>query len=277
MGRTANECGPSKLSTMKPAPPGGIRQPQHINRGAMPIKRPPQSGPQRLRATASPVNTMMRPEAPLLEPDSAQPTELLQLAYSLRDLFPRLAQLGDSYVQTMADEGEAEALGLRLKTETCELTARIERSDVPPDANRAALELGHGEDLARQEFEQDIYRRYLGENTDYSVDERGNAFDRERGDSDAWLAGAIAEKEQAAPKTAAALLGYRRRWTVTASASSKSRQHLSVSARRKRTSTSPIRTSTAPQSAPSQRVSATSKRSTQTCGTPSRRHASSTF
>ncbi|MEI9901010.1 MAG: hypothetical protein WDN31_13715 [Hyphomicrobium sp.] len=175
----------------------------------MAIKRPGQSDPQRLRAAANPVNTFVRPEAPLLAPDPAPPTALLQIADSLRTMSPKLAQFADAYRTSTDQAGESEALGLRMKTETAELSRRIESGDIPPEVNRAALEMGHGEDIARQDFEQDIYRRYLGESTDSSVNQ-GNAFDRDTGDVDAWFAGVAQEREQRVPKTEAAHLGYRR-------------------------------------------------------------------
>lgn len=175
----------------------------------MAIKRPGQSDPQRLRAFAQAVNTMIRPEDPLLAPDPAQPTALLRLADSLRNISPALARFGDSYMAASEQAGESEALGLRLQTETTELTDRINRGDINPAINRQALELGHGEDLARQDFERDIYRRYLGESTDSSVDQ-SNAYDRDTGDIDAWFAGVAHEEEQRVPKTETALYGYRR-------------------------------------------------------------------
>ncbi len=171
----------------------------------MPIKRPPQSEPQHLRASASPVNTFVRPEDPLLAPDPAQPTALLQLADSLRGLSPRLARLGDEYRQTTDEQGEVEALGLRLKTTADELTQKINRGEIDSSVNRMALDLGHGEDLARQDYEE-LHQNYLGRNT--ATDGSNNAFDRETGNLDAWWAEAVSKREQAVPKTAEARHGY---------------------------------------------------------------------
>ncbi|MTD92880.1 hypothetical protein GIW81_00870 [Hyphomicrobium sp. xq] len=177
----------------------------------MAIKRPAQSEPQRLRASAQAVNTFVRPEAPLLAPDAAQPTALLRLADSLRNVSPAMARLGESYRAANEEAGESEALGLRLKTETAELTARINSGDIPEGVNRMALDMGHGEDIARQDFE-DLRKRYLGESTvtpDSSVS-GSNAFDRDTGDVDAWFAGVAREGERRVPKTEAALYGYRK-------------------------------------------------------------------
>ncbi len=175
----------------------------------MAIKRPPPIEAPLLRPAAEPVNTFVRPEAPLLAPDAPQPTALLRLADSLRSLSPRLAEFSDAYLRANVEQGESEAIGLRLKTQTDELSARIAKGDIPPEVNRAALDLGHGEDVARRDFE-DIRQRYLGQSTTGNPLDN-NAFDRDSGDLDAWFKSVVLEKEKALPQTPGVLHGWRNR------------------------------------------------------------------
>jgi hypothetical protein len=71
---------------------------------------------------------------------------------------------------------------------------------VPANVNRIALEIGHGEDLAN-DFFQDIRRRYLGEST-AGPGQPSNAFDRNGGDIDAWFKRLTQERERALPSDA---------------------------------------------------------------------------
>lgn len=172
----------------------------------MALKRPPPIEASPLRARARPVDTFVRPEGPLLAPDPAQ-SNLFRLADSLSSLSPKLAQFGAAYQASQANEADSAALGLRLNTTRDELSDRIRKGDIPPEVNRDVLDLEHGEDVARSDFE-DIRKRYQGESTSGNPLE-SNAFDRNTGDLDAWFKEVAKEKEKALPSDGS-LYGWRK-------------------------------------------------------------------
>jgi hypothetical protein len=159
----------------------------------MAIIRQQLPGQPSLQPAAQPVNTFARPKAPLSIPDAGRRTDLLYLADALSGINPALAQFGQAYMQQSKEAATAAAEKLTQETTRAELDKRIRSGDIPPEVSRAALDLAHGEETARLDFE-DIKRRYLGENTsqDPTVN---NAFDREHGNIDQFWSDVFREKE----------------------------------------------------------------------------------
>ena len=153
----------------------------------MAVRKRPQDIPApRPEVVTRPVNTFARPEPPALPPDAAARTDLLQLAKSLGGMSEQLGDYARAYTRNTAEGGASEAYGLRLRNTNREVSRMLNTpGGVPANVNRTALELGHGEDLARTDFE-DIRRRYLGEST-APQGQPSNAFDRNSGDLDGWF------------------------------------------------------------------------------------------
>jgi hypothetical protein len=170
----------------------------------MAVKKRPQ-GPQEpnLRIQTNPVDTYARPAPP------AERADLVHLAQSLGGVSEQLAAYARAYTRNQAESGASEAFGLRLRNTNREVSRMLSTpGGVPPAANRAALEMGHGEDLARSDWE-DIRRRYLGEST-APAGQPSNAFDRNSGNLDEWFKQLMGERESQLPAAEGTRFGWRR-------------------------------------------------------------------
>jgi len=156
-----------------------------------------------------PVSTYARPEAPALPPDSPARTDLLRLAQSLSGSSEALADYARTYTRATAETGVNNAMGLNLSETNREISRRLTQpGGVPADVNRRALEIGHGENLARGFF-GDMRQRYLGQST-APQGQPSNAFDRNSGDIDAWFKQLMQEREGTLPPGEGVRFGWNR-------------------------------------------------------------------
>jgi hypothetical protein len=163
----------------------------------------------RTELVTRPVSTYARPEPAELPPDAPARTDLLRLAQSLSGSSEALADYARAYTRANAEGGQSAAMGLRLRETTPQISERLRQpGGVPPDVNRSALEMGQGEDLAK-EFFQDARQRYLGQNT-APTGTPSNAFDRNSGDIDAWFKQLMQEREGALPPGDGVRFGWNR-------------------------------------------------------------------
>jgi hypothetical protein len=163
----------------------------------------------RTELVTRPVSTYARPEPAELPPDAPARTDLLRLTQSLSGSSEALADYARAYTRANAEGGQSAAMGLRLRETTPQISERLRQpGGVPPDVNRSALEMGQGEDLAK-EFFQDARQRYLGQNT-APTGTPSNAFDRNSGDIDAWFKQLMQEREGTLPPGDGVRFGWNR-------------------------------------------------------------------
>ena len=165
----------------------------------MTIKRPQPIDEGTLRPAARPVDTFVRPQAPPERGGWDRRTDLQQLAQALGNFSGSLAEYGRA--QQADPTGEAIARREVMANTLDDVSDKVAgKKPMDPRTNLVVLHTLHGEERARQDF-QEMRRRYLGQST-AAQGQPSNAFDREHGDLDQFFADFTKEKVSGLPPNA---------------------------------------------------------------------------